>query len=465
MITAAEAARAAGDVRLRFGDADVDATISEDDDERDRPQHTYETATARLEEIIRRLDSGEAGLRETLDLCKEGRELVEFCAGELDAVGQGLEELRLDELVARLEQRPRRRSRVSLSDAHRATCRCAIEGYALERLQRDVSSDFTRVSTVIRLHGDGEEGIGEDVTYDADDQDALQEAGAGPAARRQLDARRVLRPRRDARPLAAAGAARRRRVLYRRWAYESAALDLALRQAGMSLHEALGREPRPVNFVVSLRLGEPPTLEPIERRASSATRRCSFKLDPSRDWDDELIAALVATGAVDSVDFKGMYVGTVVDQPADPVLYRRVVEALPRRVDRGPEARRRRPSRSSAATTTASPGTRPSTRVDDVEALPFPPQDGQRQAVARSAACARCSRLRLLRGARHRRLRRRPVRARRRPRPDPVPRLALPPGHARTTWRPAATTTSSRPTACRRARCRSQAHPTGFRWG
>ena len=67
---------------------------------------TYEGATARLEEIIKRLDSGEAGLRETLDLCQEGRGLVEFCAGELDAVGRGLEELRLDELVARLEQRP-----------------------------------------------------------------------------------------------------------------------------------------------------------------------------------------------------------------------------------------------------------------------------------------------------------------------------------------------------------------------
>jgi exodeoxyribonuclease VII small subunit len=67
------------------------------------PERTYETATARLEEIIRRLDSGEAGLRETLDLVKEGRTLVEFCAAELDAVGRGLEELRLDELVARLE--------------------------------------------------------------------------------------------------------------------------------------------------------------------------------------------------------------------------------------------------------------------------------------------------------------------------------------------------------------------------
>ncbi len=64
---------------------------------------SYETATARIEEIIRRLDSGEAGLRETLELLREGRGLVEWCAGELEAVGQGLEELRLDELVARLE--------------------------------------------------------------------------------------------------------------------------------------------------------------------------------------------------------------------------------------------------------------------------------------------------------------------------------------------------------------------------
>ena len=66
-------------------------------------QPSYEAATERLEAIIRRLDSGEAGLRETLDLVKEGRGLVEFCAAELDAVSRGLEELRLDELVARLE--------------------------------------------------------------------------------------------------------------------------------------------------------------------------------------------------------------------------------------------------------------------------------------------------------------------------------------------------------------------------
>jgi exodeoxyribonuclease VII small subunit len=66
-------------------------------------ERSYESAVARVEQIIKRLDSGEAGLRETLDLVKEGRELVEYCASELDAVSQGLEELRLDELVARLE--------------------------------------------------------------------------------------------------------------------------------------------------------------------------------------------------------------------------------------------------------------------------------------------------------------------------------------------------------------------------
>ena len=52
---------------------------------------------------MRRLDSGDAGLRETLDLVREGRSLIEFCADELEAVGGDLEELRLDELVARLE--------------------------------------------------------------------------------------------------------------------------------------------------------------------------------------------------------------------------------------------------------------------------------------------------------------------------------------------------------------------------
>jgi exodeoxyribonuclease VII small subunit len=66
--------------------------------------HSYEEAAARVEAIIRRLDSGEASLDETLQLVREGKALIEFCAAELQAVGGALEELRLDELVERLER-------------------------------------------------------------------------------------------------------------------------------------------------------------------------------------------------------------------------------------------------------------------------------------------------------------------------------------------------------------------------
>ena len=69
----------------------------------DTTTHSYESAQGRIEEIIVRLDSGEAGLRETHDLVAEAKRLIEYCAGELDAVGRGLEELRLDALVERLE--------------------------------------------------------------------------------------------------------------------------------------------------------------------------------------------------------------------------------------------------------------------------------------------------------------------------------------------------------------------------
>jgi exodeoxyribonuclease VII small subunit len=64
---------------------------------------TYEAAAARVEEIIRRLDSGEASLNETLELVGEGKALIEVCARELAAVSDALQELRLDELVTRLE--------------------------------------------------------------------------------------------------------------------------------------------------------------------------------------------------------------------------------------------------------------------------------------------------------------------------------------------------------------------------
>jgi len=115
---------------------------------------------------------------------------------------------------------------------------------------------------------------------------------------------------------------------YRRWGVESAALDLALRQAGRPLWEALGREPRPVTFVSSLRIGSPPSIDRLLRRLELyPTLR--FKLDPTSDWDERLVEELAATGAVDAVDLKGTYKGTVVDQEPDPRLYRLVAEGFP----------------------------------------------------------------------------------------------------------------------------------------
>ncbi len=64
----------------------------------------YESATARLDEIIARLDSGDAQLRETLDLCAEAKTLIEYCATELAAVDEGLKELRLEDLAASLQE-------------------------------------------------------------------------------------------------------------------------------------------------------------------------------------------------------------------------------------------------------------------------------------------------------------------------------------------------------------------------
>jgi L-alanine-DL-glutamate epimerase-like enolase superfamily enzyme len=200
--------------------------------------------------------------------------------------------------------------------------------YALEALERDVSSEFTRLSTVVHLRGGGEEGVGEDVTYDGLDHVAFQDAGPTlPLAGSWTI--RTFGDHLETLDLFPAPPVRDVSRLYRRWAFESAALDLALRQAGKPLHEVLRREPRPVTFVVSLRLGEPATLTPITKRLELYPL-LRFKLDPTASWTPQLIADLAATGAVDSLDLKGAYRGTVVDNPADPELYRRVAEAFPR---------------------------------------------------------------------------------------------------------------------------------------
>ncbi len=191
-----------------------------------------------------------------------------------------------------------------------------VESYALDGLDLRVAANWTRKTTVVRLRGDGEEGLGEDVTYEAELQEAFQRAGLS------LDLMGSHTVDSFSHLLEPFGLDD-----YRRWAFESAALDLALRHAGRSLAEALGREPRPVRFVVSMGLGDPPSADRLHRLLElyPGTR---FKLDPTGAWSDELICELAALGAVDTLDFKGVYRGGF-GEPADAALYRRIAEAFP----------------------------------------------------------------------------------------------------------------------------------------
>ncbi len=247
-----------------------------------------------------------------------------------------------------------------------------VDGYVLEGLSAQVSSGFLRRTTVVHLQGGGLEGIGEDVVYDAEDHVALQEAGPvhALAGRYALGEFCELI---DSLDLFAVPPQREVSRLYRRWTFHSAALDLALAQAGRPLHAALGRKPRPMTFVVSLRLGEPPTLDPVTGRlARYPTLR--FKLDPTSSWTPELIAALVDTGAVESVDFKSLYRGTVVDQPPDPVLYRRVVEAFPRAWIEDPDVVTPETAAVLDPHHDRITWDAPIHSIDDIESLPFTPR-------------------------------------------------------------------------------------------
>ena len=202
-----------------------------------------------------------------------------------------------------------------------------IGSYELEGLEQEVSSGFTRRTTVVRLRGRDAEGVGEDVTYDGEDQLALQRDG-GALSLEGTYTLASFSERLASVDLWPAGPSREDFRHYRTWAFESAALDLALRQGGLSLANALEREPRPLTFVVSMRLPDPPTAEPV-RRLRELYPGLRFKLDATSAWTEELMEELSDLGAVDSIDLKGAYVGTVVDQPPDPDLYERVVRIFP----------------------------------------------------------------------------------------------------------------------------------------
>lgn len=188
-----------------------------------------------------------------------------------------------------------------------------IDSYELERFEAAVTRGFTRVTTVVRLRGGDADGLGEDVTWYAEHHD--REQAAGPVL--PLAGLWTLDSFSDVLGI---------EETHKRWAYESAALDLALRQGGASLAAALGRDPRAVRFVASPGLGDPPATEPIRRRLELYPE-LRFKLDPASGWTDELVAQIASLAAVEVVDFKAFYAQDA--PPPDVELYRRVVGGLP----------------------------------------------------------------------------------------------------------------------------------------
>jgi len=184
-----------------------------------------------------------------------------------------------------------------------------VDGYDLQRRESATPSGWTRVTTTVVLAGEGDTGFGEDVTYDAalhdDVPDALMLAGTWSLEdfSHRLD---------DMEELTEG---------YRRWAFEGAALDLALQQAEIGLGEALGRTERPVRFVVSTRAAPERWLE--------IAPELELKLDAETDWDRDLLRRLRGLDRVRVVDLKAYYRGTSVDLAPDPELYRAVAEELP----------------------------------------------------------------------------------------------------------------------------------------
>jgi hypothetical protein len=213
-----------------------------------------------------------------------------------------------------------------------------VEESDRRRRERDTSSGFLRVTTTVELSGAGETGRGEDVSYDAEDHDGFAAAapltdpdGFDLAGEWTLDSFSAALDDRDLFPTRPPE--RETAEHYRRWAIESAALDLALRQADASLGDVLDRSYDPVRFVVSTRLdgGDPGRV----RDVSGDYPGTEFKLDPTGEWTSHTFAAL-SEFPVRVLDLKGQYEGTEVDADADPDLYERVFETFPTAVVEDP---------------------------------------------------------------------------------------------------------------------------------
>jgi hypothetical protein len=203
----------------------------------------------------------------------------------------------------------------------------SIEGYELERRAATLAHGFERVTTVVRLVGGGTEGRGEDVSPYEGEDDTLHVIGPvlPLAGEWTLESFCDRLGELDQWPVPPRFDMARR---WRNWAFESAALDLALNQAARPLHEAIGRTPAPVRFVNSLGLGEPPAFDPIRRRLERHPA-LRFKVDATAAWPPALVDEVAATGAVEIVDFKGHYGLELGELPALLAMYEHVTAAFP----------------------------------------------------------------------------------------------------------------------------------------
>jgi len=195
-----------------------------------------------------------------------------------------------------------------------------VEGLESEHLDPGEGFGEAHRTRLVRLVGDRQEGLGEDITLFMSEAPVLPLEGEWTMAsfcEHLAAAEQWLEP-------PEWEMARR----WRNWSYESAGLDLALRQAKKALHEVLGLDPRPVTFVNSLDLGDPPSADTVLRRLRHYPQ-LRFKLDAKPAWAPEIVDALVGTGAVHTVDFKGHYGMEIEDRPGLISLYDRVLDAFP----------------------------------------------------------------------------------------------------------------------------------------
>ena len=202
-----------------------------------------------------------------------------------------------------------------------------IERVAFEDLREAVSAGFERRSTIVHVQGGGLVGVGEDVAYDPRDHAILQRFGLRlpPPGHYTLDSYSQAL---DDLWLFAFKPVHSASFNYRRWAIESAVLDLGLRQAGIGLEAALGRTAQALRFVCSLNLGDPVDLSKIERRLA-IDPNLRFKLDPAPNWTPQVIVDLANLGVVDTLDFKGQYEADIGVNPPHPAMYAQLIGAFP----------------------------------------------------------------------------------------------------------------------------------------